>query len=164
MKRRTLILFALVVLMLAGSNPAAADQRYIVVSSGGLSSVLNLCGLLGCQVQGNLDGTVGQTFLVTSTNILSTVVNLVESLLGIVSIEPDKIVPAPQTPLPNIPAGLYDTSPVNYYGTKPHCQTFRRASMTRRQSTITAHPSGTVTRPSPPPRSSALRTPITALP
>src|SRR2546428_1341783 len=117
MKRRTLILFALVVLMLAGSNPATAQQRYIVVSTGGLSSVLNLCGLLGCQVQGNLDGTVGQTFLVTSTNILSTVVNLVESLLGIVSIEPDKIVPAPQTPLPNIPAGLYDTSPVNYYGT-----------------------------------------------
>src|SRR2546428_13140069 len=117
MKRMILICFARFFLMLAGSNPATAQQRYIVVSTGGLSSVLNLCGLLGCQVQGNLDGTVGRTFLVPSTNILSTVVNLVESLLGIVSIEPDKIVPAPQTPLPNIPAGLYDPSPGNYYGT-----------------------------------------------
>ncbi len=117
MKRRILILFALVVLMLAGSNPAAAQQRYIVVSTGGLSSVLNLCGLLGCQVQGNLDGTVGQTFLVTSTNILSNVVNLVESLLGIVSIEADQLLPVPRVPLPSIPAGLYDTSLVKYYGT-----------------------------------------------
>lgn len=116
MKRRT-ILVALIVLMLASSRPAAAQQRYIVVSTGGLSSVLNLCSLLGCQVQGNLDGTLNQTFLVTSNNLLSTVLTLVESLLGIVSIEPDTLHSVPQPSLPSIPSGLYDTSPVNYYGT-----------------------------------------------
>src|SRR5262252_8272141 len=93
MKRRLAKLAVLLVLTLAFSKPAAAQQRYIVVSTGGLSSVLNLCNLLGCQVQGSLDGTVGQTFLVTSNNILSTTVNLVESLLGIVSIEADNLLP-----------------------------------------------------------------------
>src|SRR5246127_3086556 len=117
MKRRTTIVFALIVLMLAGSRPAAAQQRYVVVSTGGLSSVLNLCSLLGCQVQGSLDGNVGQTFLVTSTNLLNTTLNLVESLLGIVSIEADHLLPIPQPALPSIPSGLHDNTLVNYYGT-----------------------------------------------
>src|SRR6266700_1359365 len=117
MKRRTTILFALIVLMLASSRPAAAQQRYIVVSTGGLSSVLNLCSLLGCQVKGSLDGSVNQTFLVTSPNLLSTALTLVESLLGIVSIEADNLQPLPQLHLLSIPYGLYDTSPVHYYGT-----------------------------------------------
>src|SRR6266849_5265490 len=115
MKRITLIV-ALIVLTLGTAKPAAAQNRYIVQSTGGLSSVLNLCSLLGCQVQGSLDGTVGQTFLVTSTNLLGTTLTLAESLLGIVSIEADNLLPVPQTPLPSIPAGLYDTSPVKYYG------------------------------------------------
>jgi len=117
MKRKVTILVAMMVLMLAASKPAAAQQRYIVVSTGGLSSVLNLCSLLGCQVQGSLDGTVGQTFLVTSSNLLNTTLTLVESLLGIVSIEADHLLPIPNVPLPSIPSGLYDTSPVKYYGT-----------------------------------------------
>src|SRR5437763_13029770 len=76
MKRRTAILLAMIVLTLASSRPAAAQQRYVVVSTGGLSSVLNLCNLLSCQVQGSLDGPVGQTFLVTSTNnLLANLVN-----------------------------------------------------------------------------------------
>ena len=121
MKRITLIV-AMIVLTLGAAKPAAAQNRYIVRTNGGLSSVLNLCNLLKCQVQGSLDGQVGQTFLVTSsTNLLGSVVNgavnLVESLLGIVSIEADRILPIPQAPLPNIPSGLYDTAPVNYYGT-----------------------------------------------
>lgn len=122
MKRRTTIFLALIVLMLAGSRPAAAQNRYIVQTTGGLSSVLNLCNLLGCQVQGSLDGQVNKTFLVTSSNnlvvnLVNGAVNLVESLLGIVSIEADHILPLPQPGLQNIPYGLYDTSPVSYYGT-----------------------------------------------
>lgn len=117
MKRKATILLAMIVLMLASSLPAAAQQRYIVVSTGGLSSVLNLCSLLGCQVQSSLDGNVGQTFLVTSTNLLSTTLTLVESLLGIVSIEADHLLPILQPALPSIPSGLYDNSLVNYYGT-----------------------------------------------
>ena len=73
-------------------------------------------------MQGGLDGSVGQTFLVTSTNnllanLVNGTLNLVESLLGIVSVEADRLLPIPQRPLPSIPSGLYDTAPVNYYGT-----------------------------------------------
>src|SRR6266478_5118700 len=120
MKRITIIV-AMFVLMLGVANPAAAQNRYIVRTTGGLSSVLNLCNLLGCQVQGGLDGPVGQNFLVTSSNnilvnIVNGAVNLVESLLGIVSIEADRLMPIPQPSLSSIPSGLYDTAPVNYYG------------------------------------------------
>ncbi len=122
MKRSLLIFAVLIAIATAGVQPAAAQNRYIVRTTGGLSSVLNLCSLLGCQVQGSLDGNVNQTFLVTSTsnlvvNLLNFSVNLVESLLGIQSIEPDKLLPVPQTPLNGISSGLYDTALVNYYGT-----------------------------------------------
>ena len=129
MKRITLIV-AMIVLTLGAPRQATAQNRYIVRSTGGLSSVLNLCNLLKCQVQGGLDGPVGQTFLVTSTNnLLANLVNgtltLVQSLLGIVSVEADRLLPIPQAPLASIPSGLYDTAPVgeldqpnflNYYG------------------------------------------------
>lgn len=121
MKRRTTILLALIVLMLASSRPAAAQNRFIVQTTGGLGSVLNLCNLLGCQVQGSLDGQIGKTYLVTSSgniiaNLVNGLVNVVESLLGIVSIEADHLLPLPQPGLQSIPYGLNDTSPVNYYG------------------------------------------------
>jgi subtilisin family serine protease len=120
MKRITIIV-ALIVLTLGAAKPAAAQNRYIVRTTGGLSSVLNLCNLLGCQVQGGLDGSVGQNFLVTSSNnLLANIVDggltLVESLLGIVSVEADRLLPIPQPSLSSVPSGLYDTAPVNYYG------------------------------------------------
>jgi hypothetical protein len=121
MKRFALIV-AFFILILGVPKPAPAQNRYIVRSTGGLSSVLNLCNLLQCQVQGGLDGSVGQTFLVTSSsnllvNLVNGTLNLVESLLGIVSVEADRLLPIPQRPLPSIPSGLYDSAPVNYYGT-----------------------------------------------
>src|SRR5438309_4963464 len=119
--KRILLVVAMIVLMLGAAKPAAAQNRYIVRTTAGLSSVLNLCNLLGCQVQGGLDGSVGQNFLVTSSNnLLANIVNggltLVESLLGIVSVEADRLLPIPQPSLGSIPAGLYDTAPGNYYG------------------------------------------------
>ena len=122
MKRSLQIVVMLIAFTAACVKPAAAQNRYIVRTTGGLTSVLNLCSLLGCQVQGSLDGDLKQTFLVTSStnlvvNILNFSVNLVESLLGIQSIEPDARLPVPQTPLHSISLGLYDTTLVRYYGT-----------------------------------------------
>jgi subtilisin family serine protease len=121
MKRKLYTVIILVALFAVGTTPAAAQNRYIVRTSGGLSSVLNFCSLLRCQVKGSLDGNVNQTFLVTSTNnlvvnLVNFTVNLVESLLGIQSIEPDQLLPIPQPPLNGISSGLYDTTLVNYYG------------------------------------------------
>ena len=119
MKRNLLILAVLI--SIASAQPAAAQNRYIVRTTGGVTSVLNLCLSAGCQVQGSLDGSVGQTYLVTSTgnlitNILNGALNLLESLLGIKSIEPDQLLPIPQKPISTFPSGLNDRTPVNYYG------------------------------------------------
>lgn len=121
MKRSIQILAILLTMTALGAGPVNAQNRYIVQTSGGLGSVLNLCAILGCQVNGSLDGSVGQTYLVTSTtNLLSNLIggtlNFLEELLGIKTIEHDRLLPIPMHPLGNIPPGLYDTSPVNYYG------------------------------------------------
>jgi subtilisin family serine protease len=116
--KRFLLIAAMMLLALGAAKPAAAQNRYIVQTTGGLSSVLSLCSLLGCHVQGSLDGNVGQTFLVTSTgNLVTGILTVVEQLLGIVSIEADQLLYVPHVSLTNIPSGLYDTAPVNYYGT-----------------------------------------------
>lgn len=116
MKRSLHILAILVALTALGAKPAEAQNRYIVQTSGGLGSVLNLCSILGCQVQGSLDGLIGHTYLVTSANLLSGTLNFLESLLGIETIEPDRLLPIPVHPFSTIPPGLSDNAPVNYYG------------------------------------------------
>lgn len=121
MKRSFHVLAILIALTALGAKPIEAQNRYIVQTTGGLGSVLNLCSILGCQVQGSLDGPIGQTYLVTSTtnllsNLLSGTLNFLEALLGIKTIEADRLLPIPLHPLNNIPSGLYDTAPVNYYG------------------------------------------------
>src|ERR1700674_2864446 len=122
MTRRFTILVAMIALMLVFSKPPAPQNRYIVRTTGGLHSVLNLCLSAGCQVQGSLDGSVGQTYLVTSSgnliaDLLNGVVNFLEALLGIQSVEPDQLLPVPHPPINNIPSGLHDRTAVNYYGT-----------------------------------------------
>jgi subtilisin family serine protease len=122
MKRNLCIFVILFALFAAGAPSASAQNRFIVRTSGGLGSVLRLCLAANCQVQGSLDGNVGQTYLVTSagnliSNLLSFVGNLLEQLLGIESVEADRLLSMPQKPIATIPSGLYDTTPVNYYGT-----------------------------------------------
>jgi len=103
MKRKLLPAVIIAAMMITAAKPAEAQQRYIVRTTGGLNSVLNLCLSANCQVKGALDGPVGQTYLVTSTgNILQAliggVVNLLEALLGIQSIEADRALPIPLPP------------------------------------------------------------------
>jgi len=122
MKRYLSTFVILIALFALSATPAAAQNRYIVRTSGGLGSVLKLCLSANCQVQGSLDGNVGQTYLVTSSgNLISNLVgflgSLLEQLLGIESVEADQLLPLPQKPFNTIPSGLYDTAPVNYYGT-----------------------------------------------
>ena len=123
MKRILLVLAAMAAFLLSGSQPvSAANQRYIVRTSGGLSNVLRFCGSANCQVQGALDGVIGHTYLVTSSNnllaeLLNPVLNLLESLLGIESVEPDTLLSIPVVPQQSGASALSDTAPVIYYGT-----------------------------------------------
>lgn len=115
-------LLGLLLFTLAGARPAAAQQRYILQTTGGASSILTFCSMAGCQVQNGLDGPQASTFLVTSSSSLvgsslNYLLVLVAQALGIVSIETDQVLTLPQFPLATIPQGLYDTAPVEYYGT-----------------------------------------------
>jgi subtilisin family serine protease len=128
MKRLCLFLAALIAFSLAQAPTVAAQgqqqQRYIVRTTKGLSSILSFCSSAGCQVHGALDGSIGQTYLVTSSNpnflvnVISGVLRLVEQILGITSVEADQLlsVRAPKKTSANIPPGLKDTAPVNYFG------------------------------------------------
>src|SRR5580658_9462312 len=96
MKRNLCIFVILIALFALSAAPAAAQNRYIVRTSGGLGSVLKLCLSANCQVQGSLDGNVGETYLVTSSgnlisNLLGFIGNLLEELLGIESVEADQL-------------------------------------------------------------------------
>jgi Subtilase family len=122
MKRSLLIFAVLIAIGIAGVQPAAAQNRYVVQTTGGLNSVLNLCLAANCQVQGSLDGSIGQTYLVTSSgNLIANIINgalgFLESLLGIQSVEADNLFPIPLKPIGSVPSGLNDQTPVNYYGT-----------------------------------------------
>src|SRR5882762_5897197 len=122
MKRKLLPAVIIAVMMMAAAKPARAQQRYIVRTTGGLNSVLNLCLSASCQVQGSLDGPVGQTYLVTSTGnilqaLLGGVVNLLYALMGSHIIEVDRALHCPLPAIYNDPYGLTDTTPVSYFGT-----------------------------------------------
>jgi Subtilase family len=121
MRNLALKLALLIALVAATCTTASADQRYIVRTTGGLLSVLKFCSSANCTVQGSLDGNIGQTYLVTSSqnllvNILNFAVNLVEGLLGIQSVEADQVLPLHPVALQQPGYGLSDTAPVNYYG------------------------------------------------
>lgn len=124
MKRGLLTLIVAISIIL-GARPLAAQEtpgRYIAQTTNGLSSILNFCQLAGCQVEGTLDGSIGKTYLVTSTNsnfltnLLSGVLNLLEQLLGITSVEADRLLSMPPVPVADVVTGLHDVTPVNYYG------------------------------------------------
>lgn len=120
--KRTISICLILLAFLAMAGPAHAQNRYIVRTNGGLSSILRLCLAESCQVQGSLDGNVGQTYLVTSSGnliqaLLSFLGNLLEQILGIESVEADRLLPLPQRSINNVPPGLNDNTPVEYFGT-----------------------------------------------
>ncbi len=105
------------------SNLTSPQPGVIVRTNLGLAGLHNVCLLNGCTVVGNIDGNQDQVFLVRPVqgllpNLLANVLNLVT---GIMDAEPDQTLVIPPNPTSqsttnNPPAGLWDTTPVNYYG------------------------------------------------
>ncbi|MFZ0618571.1 MAG: hypothetical protein WAM01_07770, partial [Candidatus Acidiferrales bacterium] len=101
-----------------------AQQPGVIVRTNlGAAGLRNVCVLRGCTVAGNLDGDQNQVFLVRPVqgllpNLLAGVLRLVT---GIVDAEPDQTLTIPPnatstSTTSNPPAGLWDNTPVNYYG------------------------------------------------
>jgi subtilisin family serine protease len=117
MKRRTIIswLFFLAVVTV----PVAAQSPVIVRDSLGALALKSTCLLLQCTVTSQLDGSVGNVFLVMSPSGIP-LENFLQVLLrqvGIVDAEPDLVLHLTQSQTLTAPSGLWDTTPVSYYGT-----------------------------------------------
>src|SRR5437870_2172074 len=119
MKRAIWILIMLV-LPLRAKTTEAADNRFIVRTSGGLPLIQGVCALLGCNVVHGLDGSLNQLFLVTAPSSIdpTALLAILQSQLGVVAVELDHLVGLvgglAEASAP--PAGLWNSSPVNYYG------------------------------------------------
>jgi subtilisin family serine protease len=91
----------------------------IVRDSLGIAGLRTTCLLLGCKVNGQIDGSLGVVFLISSPSGIPLDVFLQTLLgqIGIVDAEPDLLLHLTQSQTLPAPSGLYDTTPINYYGT-----------------------------------------------
>ena len=113
--------------LLGGStstSTSASAGGVVVRTSLGLSGLQLVCLLNGCTVVENLDGNLNQVFLVMPSpgllpGVLASTLRLVT---GIVDAEVDHVLAIPteltsQVVLTALPSGLWNTTPVNYFGT-----------------------------------------------
>jgi Subtilase family len=107
----------------AGSAPGV-ETGVIVQTNLGELGLQGVCLLNGCTVVGNLDGTLNQVFLVRPIAGLlpSQLAGVLRLVTGILDAEVDQSVTIPtassdQAQATNPPGGLWDNTPVSYYGT-----------------------------------------------
>ena len=117
----TLLFAVLLSSAAAGQIPGSSTEGspVIVRDSLGISGLRATCLLLGCKVNGQIDGSLGAVFLISSPSGIPLDVFLRTLLgqIGIVDAEPDLLLHLTQSQTLPTPSGLYDTTPINYYGT-----------------------------------------------
>ncbi|MGH9629351.1 MAG: S8 family serine peptidase, partial [Bryobacteraceae bacterium] len=122
MNKRRLI--TLLLLLVTWINPASAEQRFIVRTSGGVTTVKNICLTIGCKVARGLDDPSSQLFLITTPDAVNPVAfrSLLLRQTGITNVEADLPVsvlegdPFVSRSAPSLPAGLFDRAPASFYG------------------------------------------------
>lgn len=103
----------------------APPQGVIVRTTLGQAGLQAQCEQNGCAVVRNLDGGIGQLFLVCPTQqglLASVLADVLRLLTGVVDAEVDQVVQVPPSPSSqsttgSAPGGLWDSTPVSYYGT-----------------------------------------------
>src|SRR6267378_6118924 len=118
MKNKYKMLGIFLLFFAAWTAPAAADTRFIVRNPSGLTSLQQLCIMLGCSVSGGLDGGLGKLFLVTAPALVdpNTFLQTLRAQPGITNAELDALLKVLQATGTAPPSGLYDATPVNYFG------------------------------------------------
>jgi subtilisin family serine protease len=97
-------------------QPMQAQTQVIVRDTLGQGALTLTCALLHCTVNEGLDGALDSLFVVTAQDGVS-LQGLLTGLLGalgVVNAEPDQVLLLTQM---QAPGSLYDTAPVNYFGT-----------------------------------------------
>jgi hypothetical protein len=104
---------------LPATAPAATSTRFIVRNPAGLASIQQLCLTLGCNVTGGIDGSLGKLFLVTAPSGIdpNAFLQTLRSQPGVTNAELDALLRVMQSTAPAAPSGLWDSTPVNYFGT-----------------------------------------------
>jgi subtilisin family serine protease len=116
MKHRFFI-YSLGLWMVAALSANAQQQGLIVRDSQGESSLTRLCSSLGCNVVRGLGDPQQQVFLVVPVGVsLNTLLQSLQGQANIVDAEIDQLVSLESPALSLIPAGLFDTTLVDYYG------------------------------------------------
>src|SRR5260370_995110 len=112
------ILWVLLVFFGLWSSPAAANNRFIVRDPSGVTSLQQVCLVLGCNVAGGLDGALGKVFLVTTPDLIdpNAFLQILQSQPGIQHVELDALLKVMQATAAAPPSGLSDNTPVNYFG------------------------------------------------
>jgi len=74
--------------------------------------------VLGCNVAGGLDGTLSKVFLVTTPDFIdpNAFLQILQSQPGITHVELDAVLKVMQSTAAAPPSGLWDNTPVNYFG------------------------------------------------
>jgi len=120
MKRLASLVFAaLLITVMFVPRAEAAGTRVIVRVEGGLPVIQGICLLLPCTVNYGLGDPDGQVFLVTLPASLfpDLLVSTLRLQLGVLSVELDLKGTVLAASGGSIPAALYDSTPVDYYGT-----------------------------------------------
>src|SRR2546426_8369906 len=96
----------------------ASGNRFIVRDPCVLTSLQQVCLLLGCNVAGRLDGTLSKVFLVTPPDFIdpNAFLQILQSQPGIQHVELDALLKVMQATAAAPPSGLSDNTPVNYFG------------------------------------------------
>jgi subtilisin family serine protease len=107
--------------VLTGQNQ---QQGVIVRTTLGRAGLQNACLSNGCTVVRNLDGNANQLFLVQPAQglLAQLLADVLKLVTGILDAEPDQTLMIPpnadnRATASTAPQGLWDTTPVNYYGT-----------------------------------------------
>lgn len=106
-------------LCLLSATPVHAQSRFIVRDTLGLNALKTSCSLLGCSVNWGLGDSQGQVFLVTTSSLINpqTFLGALLNTLGVTDAEPDLLGKTLGASVGAVPSSLYDTTPINYYGT-----------------------------------------------
>ena len=112
------VLWILLVFFGLWSSPAVADNRFIVRAPSGLLPLQRVCLVLGCNVSGGLDGSLGRLFLVTAPDFVdpNAFLQILRSQPGITHAELDALLKVMQASGAAPPSGLSDNTPVPYFG------------------------------------------------
>lgn len=120
MKR--LYVFCALLLTLVTPRPSVAEQRFIVRTNLGLSSLQQVCLLHSCSVVRGLDGSLNQIFLVTTSDAVDPELFLatLRLLPGIADAEIDSVLTLSGglATVGTVPSSLTQNTPISYYGSQ----------------------------------------------